>query len=69
MTVLALFLLAFAAVAFFDVRHLRKIGLQKELWLYAALSAVGLFLAVRYFPEMHRRSIMSLLLQLLHISW
>ena len=69
MIVLVLFILAFAAVAFFDVRHLRKIGLQKELWLYAALSVVALFLAVRYFPELHRRSLMSVLLQLLRISW
>lgn len=69
MTVLVLFILAFAAVAFFDVRGLRKIGLQKELWLYAALSALALFLAVRYFPELHRRSLMSIILRLLHIPW
>ncbi|MDR0905530.1 MAG: hypothetical protein LBN00_05065 [Oscillospiraceae bacterium] len=66
---LVLFGAAFAAVAVFDVRGMRKIGLQKELWLYAALALVSVILAVRYFPEMHRRSIMSIILKLFRIEW
>jgi hypothetical protein len=66
---LLLFCAAFAAVAVFDVRGMRKIGLQKELWLYGAIALAALVLAVRYFPEMHRRSIMNIILKLFRIEW
>ena len=69
MPVLVLFVSAFAAVALFDVRTMRKIGLQKELAIYVAMSAICVLLAARYFPQLHRRSIMSLLTEVLRIKW
>jgi len=64
-----LFCILFAVVAVFDVRGMRKIGLSKELWLYAAFAAVCVVLAFAYFPEINRRSIMSFILQILRIEW
>lgn len=65
MTDLLIFIVIMTISAILDMRQMRKNKLVREPIIYFALCACALLIAVVYFPELGKRSIMSYLLELI----
>ena len=66
---LVFFIAVFAVLIVYDLKQLHKKGFTREMALYCVMCAGCLLLAAVYFPELNRRSPMSMLLQLLRVRW
>jgi hypothetical protein len=63
-----MFLAAFAAVAFFDLRKMRRAGLKRELVPYLCMTAAAVFVAVLFYPQPYRQSIIGFIMRVFHLK-
>ena len=66
---LLVFIAVFAALIVYDLKKMHAKGFVRETALYCVMCAGCLVLAVLYFPEIQRKSPMSIILRLLTIKW